>query len=95
LGRGNDTLHLGTGIAHIRTGSGSTHFVPAYGGLSIVDKWAAGQVYDLTAWPQRPVLTQTGDRAEFTLGLSILRVLGVPAGVDVRAQMRWGAADAP
>ncbi|MFN3606059.1 MAG: calcium-binding protein, partial [Cypionkella sp.] len=95
LGRGNDTLHLGTGIAHIRAGGGNTHFVPAYGGVTIVDKWAAGQVYDLTAWPQMPVMTQTGDMVEFTLGLSILRVLGVPAGTDLRAQMRCGAADAP
>jgi hypothetical protein len=90
LGRGNDTLHIGTGVSHVATAGGSTVFLPAYGGVTLVDKWAAGQVYDFNAWPQKPVLTQHGDVAEFTLGLSILRVRGVAAGADVSAQMRWG-----
>ena len=90
LGRGNDTLHIGTGVSHVATAGGSTVFLPAYGGVTLVDKWAAGQVYDFSAWPKKPVLTQHGDVAEFTLGLSILRVRGVAAGADVSAQMRWG-----
>jgi Ca2+-binding RTX toxin-like protein len=90
LGRGNDTLHTGTGVSHVMTAGGNTVFLPAYGGVTLVNRWAAGQVYDFSAWPQKPSLNRHGDVAEFTLGLSILRVLVVGAGADVLAQMRWG-----
>jgi hypothetical protein len=91
LARGNDTIHAGTGINHVSAGTGNTVFVPLYGGVTIVDQWAAGQVYDLTAWPKPPKLTVTNGVAEFTLGLSILRIQGLPKDNDIAAQMRWGA----
>jgi Ca2+-binding RTX toxin-like protein len=95
LARGNDTLHIGTGVTQVATGGGHTHFVPLYGGVTLVEKWAAGHVYDFSAWPKPPQLVQLGDRVEFTLGLSILRVLGVPkAGHDIAAQVRWPQAGA-
>ena len=90
LGRGNDTLHIGTGVSHVAAAGGNTVFVPAYGGVTLVDKWAAGQVYDFSAWPARPQMTRHGDVAEFTLGLSILRVMGVAEGADVMGQAKWG-----
>ncbi|MDZ7905336.1 MAG: hypothetical protein U5N55_05875 [Cypionkella sp.] len=95
LGKGNDTVHVGTGVSHVATGGGETVFIPAYGGVTLVDKWAAGQVYDFSQWPAAPHITRHGDVVEFTLGLSVLRVLGVEAGADVAGQIRWGAAAGP
>ena len=91
LGKGNDTLHLGTGVSQVATGGGNTVFIPAYGGVTIISVWAAGQIYDFTAWPAKPALTRKGDVAEFSLGLSVLRLMGVDARADLHAQMRWGA----
>jgi arylsulfatase A-like enzyme len=89
LGKGNDTLHIGTGISQIKTGGGGTVFIPQYGGATVIEAWAAGQIYDFTAWPRMPELTRHADMAEFTLGLSVLRVLGVPEGTDMAAQALW------
>lgn len=93
LGKGNDTLHLGSGVSHVATGGGASVFMPVYGGVTIVDQWAAGQVYDFSAWPAKPQITRHGDMVEFTLGLSLLRVLAVAAQADLAAQMRWEPAD--
>lgn len=92
LAGGHDTVHAGAGVNLITAGTGNTVFVPVYGGVTIVDQWAAGQVYDLTAWPKPPILTVTNGVAEFTLGLSILRVHGLPKNTNIAAQMRWGEA---
>lgn len=88
LGQGHDTLHVGTGVSQVATAGGNTHFIPAYGGVTLVDKWAAGQVYDFSGWPAAPQMTRHGDMVEFTLGLSLLRVLGVDKGADVMGQVR-------
>jgi Ca2+-binding RTX toxin-like protein len=93
LGLGNDTVHIGTGVTQIAAGGGNTVFMPSYGGATVVDKWAAGQVYDVTAWPAKPHMTRHKDIVDFTLGLSLLRIQGVPTGADVTAQLRWGTAD--
>jgi len=89
LGDGNDTLHAGTGINLVDPGSGSVVFVLAYGGVTHVSQWAAEQVYDLTAWPQAPRVTRRPDGAvDVTLGLSVLRIAGVPEGHDLLTQIR-------
>jgi hypothetical protein len=56
-----------------------------------VSQWAAEQVYDLTAWPRSPQVTRRADgMVDVTLGLSVLRIAGVPEGHDLRTQVRQG-----
>jgi hypothetical protein len=93
LAGGHDTIHAGAGVNLITAGKGNTVFVPIYGGVTIVDQWAVGQVYDLSTWPKPPILTVTNGVAEFTLGLTVLRIHGLPKNTNIAAQMRWG--DAP
>jgi Ca2+-binding RTX toxin-like protein len=92
LGGGNDTIHAGTGINLIDPGPGAVVFVLAYGGVTHVSRWQAEQVYDLTAWPKVPqVLRRAQGVVDVTLGLSLLRIAGVPDGHDVALQIRQGA----
>ncbi|WP_137109253.1 sulfatase-like hydrolase/transferase [Rhodobacter sp. SY28-1] len=92
LGGGNDTVHAGTGINLIDPGPGAVVFVLAYGGVTHVSQWQAGQVYDLSAWPKPPQVTRRPDGlVDVTLGLSVLRITGVPEGHDVLSQIRQGA----
>ncbi len=93
LERGNDTLHVGSGVTQVSAGTGNVVFTPVYGGVTVVENWGAGQVYDLAAWPKAPQFKLNGGVAEFTLGLSVLRILAVPKGTDVMAQMRMSGAD--
>lgn len=91
LGSGNDTVHAGTGVNRIEPGTGAVVFVLAYGGVTHVGQWQAGQVYDLTAWPRPPAVTRRADGAvDVTLGLSVLRVAGVPEAHDLATQIRQG-----
>lgn len=89
LGGGNDTIHAGTGINLIDPGPGAVVFVLAYGGVTHVSQWAPEQVYDLTAWPKPPQVKRRPDGAvDVTLGLSVLRVAGVPGDHDMAGQLR-------
>ncbi|MES2540074.1 MAG: sulfatase-like hydrolase/transferase, partial [Pseudomonadota bacterium] len=88
---GNDTVHAGTGVNLIEPGPGAVVFVLAYGGVTHVGQWQAEQVYDLSAWPQPPDVLRRADGAvDVTLGLSVLRISGVPDGHDLRTQIRQG-----
>ena len=91
LGGGNDTVHAGTGINLIDAGPGAVVFVLAYGGVTHVSQWQPEQVYDLTAWPKSPEITRRADRVDVTLGLSVLRISGVPEDYDLTTQIRRGA----
>ena len=88
LGGGNDTVHSGTGINHIDPGPGAVVFILAYGGVTHVSQWDALQSYDLTNWPKAPQITHrpTGE-VDVTLGLSVLRISGVPQGHDITGQL--------
>lgn len=91
LGGGNDTVHAGTGVNLIDPGPGAVVFVLAYGGVTHVSRWSPEQVYDLSAWPKPPEVSRRADGSlDVTLGLSVLRLAGVPAGHDIRAQIRQG-----
>jgi Ca2+-binding RTX toxin-like protein len=93
LGGGNDTVHAGTGINLIDPGPGAVVFVLAYGGVTHLGHWTASQVYDLTAWPKPPRITRRPDGGmDVTLGLSVLRIAGVPGDHDISAQIRQGDA---
>jgi arylsulfatase A-like enzyme len=92
LGGGNDTVHAGTGINLIDPGPGAVVLVLAYGGVTHVSQWQAEQVYDLSAWPKPPQVTHRADgMVDVTLGLSVLRIAGVPGDHDLFAQIRQGA----
>jgi arylsulfatase A-like enzyme len=92
LGGGNDTVHAGTGINHIDPGPGAVVFVLAYGGVTHIGQWQPEQVYDLTAWPKPPRITLRPDGlVDVTLGLSVLRIAGVPGDHDLLSQIRQGA----
>jgi hypothetical protein len=96
LGGGNDTLHAGTGITHVDPGPGAVVFVLAYGGVTHVSQWQAEQVYDLTAWPKPPQVSRRPDGlVDVTLGLSLLRIAGVPGDHDVSGQIRQGTTPPP
>ena len=89
LGGGNDTVHAGTGINLIDPGPGAVVFVLAYGGVTHVGQWRAEQVYDLSAWPKLPQVSRRADgTVDVTLGLSVLRIAGVPGDHDVSGQIR-------
>jgi arylsulfatase A-like enzyme len=91
LGGGDDTLHGGTGINLVDPGKGAVVLVLAYGGVTHLGRWAAGQVYDLSAWPKAPRITRRPDgTTDVTLGLSVLRIVGVPEGHDLTPQIRQG-----
>lgn len=92
LGGGNDTVHAGTGINQIDPGAGAVVFVLAYGGVTHVSQWGSEQTYDLSLWPQAPRITRRKDGAvDLTLGLSVLRVAGVPGDHDLSVQVRRNA----
>ena len=92
LGGGNDTVHAGTGITHVDPGQGAVVFVLAYGGVTHVSQWQAEQVYDLSAWPKPPQVARRPDGlVDVTLGLSVLRIAGVPGDHDIAAQIRQGS----
>ena len=92
LGGGNDTVHGGTGINLIDPGPGAVVFVLAYGGVTHVSQWGAEQVYDLTGWPKPPQIARRGDgTVDVTLGLSVLRISGVPGDHDLAVQIRQSA----
>jgi len=89
LGGGDDTIHAGTGINLIDPGSGAVVFVLAYGGATHVSRWEEGQLFDLSAWPKPPEVSRRADGAiDVTLGLSVLRLTGVPRDHDIRSQIR-------
>jgi Ca2+-binding RTX toxin-like protein len=89
LGGGNDTIHAGTGINHIDPGPGAVVFILAYGGVTHVSQWNDTQVYDLSAWPKPPQITRRADGpVDVTLGLSVLRIAGVPPDHDLTPQLR-------
>ena len=91
LGGGNDTVHAGTGINHIDPGPGAVLFILAYGGVTHVSQWQPEQVYDLTAWPKAPRVTCRDGVVDVALGLSVLRIAGVPADHDIALQIKQGA----
>ncbi|MFM7336008.1 MAG: sulfatase, partial [Tabrizicola sp.] len=92
LGGDNDTVHAGTGVNLIDPGPGAVVFVLAYGGVTHVSQWQVEQVYELTAWPKAPTITRRSDgTVDVTLGLSVLRIAGVPEGHDVTTQITQGA----
>lgn len=89
LGGGDDTIHAGTGENRIDPGPGAVVFCFAYGGASWVARWDAQQVYDLSRWPLPPRITRRpGGEAELALGLSVVRIAGVPEGHDIATQIR-------
>jgi len=89
LGGGNDTVHAGTGINEIDPGPGAVVFVLAYGGVTFVSQWGSEQTYDLTLWPKPPQISHRPNGVvDLTLGLSILRVAGVPGDHDLSIQIR-------
>jgi arylsulfatase A-like enzyme len=89
LGGGNDTLYGGTGVTHVDPGPGAVVFRLAYGGMTHVGQWSAEQVYDLAAWQHPPqVLRRAGGRVDLRLGLSVLRIDGVPPGHPIEGQVR-------
>lgn len=91
LGGGDDTVHAGTGINQIDPGPGAVVFVLAYGGVTLVSQWEEGQVYDLSAWPKPPQIRRRGEgEVDVTLGLSVLRIKGVPPEQDLRQQIVQG-----
>ncbi len=91
LGGGNDVVHVGTGVNHVDPGTGAVRFVIAYGGVTHVSGWDAAQVYDLSLWPAPPNIRRRGNGdVEFSLGLSLVRISGVPPEVSVEAQMMRG-----
>ena len=94
LGDGSDTIHVGTGENILKTGKGAYRFVIAYGGVSIIRRWDEGHRYVLTGWPRLPTINRTGDEAVLTLGLSVIRIHGVPDGADLSAQIELASAGA-
>ncbi|WP_309665300.1 sulfatase-like hydrolase/transferase [Tabrizicola sp.] len=95
LGGGNDTVHAGAGINHIDPGPGAVVFMPAYGGVTLVSQWTSEQIYDLSAWPKPPRITRRPAGAvDVTLGLSVLRIAGVPDVHDLTTQIRQTAPSA-
>lgn len=88
LGTGDHEVHVGTGVTEIAPEPGSKRFRVAYGGVSLIAAWDAGQVYDLSDWPRAPELRETGSGVwQMRLGLSIIEVAGVAEGADLQAQI--------
>lgn len=93
LGGGKDTVHGGTGVNVVDPGPGAVVFVLAYGGVTHISQWQAEQVYDLGAWPKPPQITRRPEGlVDVTLGLSVLRIEGVPGDHDVSTQITRDAA---
>jgi Ca2+-binding RTX toxin-like protein len=94
LGDGSDTIHVGTGENLIKTGTGDYRFVIAYGGVTLIKRWDEGHRYVLSGWPRLPEIRRKGVEAVLTLGLSVIRIGGVPEGADLSAQIELEPATA-
>ncbi|MEJ6389490.1 sulfatase-like hydrolase/transferase [Gymnodinialimonas ulvae] len=87
LGEGGHDVTTGPGVTHITPEAGAKTFRPAYGGVTVIHGWQADQTYDLSAWPEAPTITQTGDVVRLRCGLSIVDITGVPHGTDITGQI--------
>ena len=89
LGDGDDEVIVGAGVNQISPGSGAVTFRVAYGGVTVIEKWAPEQVYDLSQWPGPPEVSEPGDdRVRLRLGLSIVELRQVRALDAVAGQLR-------
>ncbi|NKX43558.1 sulfatase-like hydrolase/transferase [Roseicyclus persicicus] len=88
LGPGDHEVIVGTGVTEIDAAPGAKRFRIAWGGVCVIRGWDAGQVYDLSGWPAPPEVTARGGGVwRLRLGLGIVEVTGVPAGVDLGGQV--------
>lgn len=88
LGHGDDEVLVGTGLTRIQPGSGAVTFRVAYGGVTVIERWKADQIYDLSSWPGTPEITQHGKgRIRLRLGLSIVDLYGVRDAKRVAGQV--------
>ena len=89
LGHGDDEVIVGSGLNEIHPGSGAVTFRFAYGGVTVITRWQADQVYDFAAWPRPPVVERRGPASfRMRLGLSIVDVLEVAPDTKIDAQLR-------
>jgi arylsulfatase A-like enzyme len=89
IGPGEDKIYVGRGVNHLALGPGAKQLIIAYGGVVHVRDWDASQLYDLSQWPKSPQVKYLPNekQAVITLGLSVVRLYGVAADVDVTAQI--------
>lgn len=91
LGDGDDEVIVGTGINRIDPGSGAVTFRLAYGGITVIERWEAGQRFDLSTWPARPALTVTEGTARLRLGLSVVEIHRMRDPARLPQQILWPA----
>lgn len=85
---GEDTVFLGGGVNHIDPGLGRATFVVSYGGAHVIDRWSDAHLYDLTAWPEGPLLIMAQeDAVQVRLGRSMIVIKGVNNIDLVRGQI--------
>ena len=88
LGDGDDEVLVGTGTNHISPGTGAVTFRVAYGGVTVVNRWSAEQIYDLSQWPGPPVISRRDDQTvRLRLGLSIVDIYQVGDAGAVASQI--------
>ncbi|MDO5640773.1 MAG: sulfatase-like hydrolase/transferase [Paracoccus sp. (in: a-proteobacteria)] len=88
LAQGDDTVLIGTGVNIIDPGTGAVTFHIAYGGVTLIQKWAPDQSYNLSGWPGSAEIQDLGNnRIRLRLGLSIIDLHGVRDSERLKAQI--------
>ncbi|MEL6642571.1 MAG: sulfatase-like hydrolase/transferase [Pseudomonadota bacterium] len=82
---GNDTIHVGAGLNTLTGGPGDTTYVVAYGGVTVITDWGAGDRLDLSTWPKTPKITAEGDDLILRLGTAVIVLEGVHDSDQVAA----------
>ncbi|MBT8455847.1 MAG: sulfatase-like hydrolase/transferase [Rhodobacteraceae bacterium] len=73
---GDDQIHVAPGHNTLTGGPGNTTYVVAYGGITRITDWGAGDTLDLSAWPGTPSIKPIDGGLRLALGASVIDLEG-------------------
>ncbi|WP_241427774.1 sulfatase-like hydrolase/transferase [Fertoeibacter niger] len=88
-GSGRDQFHVGPGENTITGGEGGVTYHIAWGGVTTITDWRAGDAIRLAGWPGTPDIAQDGPDVVIRLGMSVVVLEGQTDGAALRAALAW------